>query len=174
MLQCAEFSRFLVMQAACADFGEPGLMKDTIASLIHFGSPVRREAMVRLDCARPDGGLAELFGRGQKKGLLHWLQEGTLLLTNWHQVRLRSRLPLACWMQTSAAHLLNPMVLLKGTSHMDALAAGGHLSPHTLDPGRASLTTALGLLDVYRRSICHFAHQCIFHQDAGRHRHVKS
>ena len=67
-------------------FGEPGLEKDTIASLIHFGSPARRKAMVRLDCARPDGGLAELFGRGQKKGLLHWLQDGTLLLTNWHQV----------------------------------------------------------------------------------------
>ncbi|KAK9840246.1 hypothetical protein WJX74_006102 [Apatococcus lobatus] len=66
-------------------FGEPGLEKDTIASLIHFGSPARREAMVRLDCARPDGGLAELFGRGKKKGLLHWLENGTLLLTNWHQ-----------------------------------------------------------------------------------------
>lgn len=75
-------------------FGEPGLAKDTIASLIHFGSPARREAMVRLDCARPDGGLSELFGRGQKKGLLHWLQDGTLLLTNWHQVGVQSPLPL--------------------------------------------------------------------------------
>ncbi len=66
-------------------FGEPGLEKDTIASLIHFGSGARREAMVRLDCSRPEGGLPEMFGRGRKKGLLHWLQSGTLLLTNFHQ-----------------------------------------------------------------------------------------
>jgi transcriptional regulator with AAA-type ATPase domain len=41
--------------------GEPGLEKDNIAALIHFGSPARKRLLVRLNAAtlRPDG--AELF-----------------------------------------------------------------------------------------------------------------
>lgn len=43
--------------------GEPGLEKDNLAALVHFGSRDRQQLMVRLDGAllRPDG--AELFGR---------------------------------------------------------------------------------------------------------------
>ena len=42
--------------------GEPGLEKDNIAALIHFGSAARQQLMLRLDGAllRPDG--SELFG----------------------------------------------------------------------------------------------------------------
>ena len=61
--------------------GEPGLEKDNLAALIHFGSPDRRQLLVRLNCAtlRPDG--AELFG-GSAEGpsLLACLAEGALLL----------------------------------------------------------------------------------------------
>ncbi|MFN7741582.1 MAG: sigma 54-interacting transcriptional regulator [Cyanobacteriota bacterium] len=44
--------------------GEPGLEKDNIAALVHFGSPARHKLMVRLNCAllRPDG--SDLFGSG--------------------------------------------------------------------------------------------------------------
>ncbi|MFM7264797.1 MAG: sigma 54-interacting transcriptional regulator [Cyanobium sp.] len=61
--------------------GEPGLEKDNLAALIHFGSPDRRQLLVRLNCAtlRSDG--AELFG-GSAEGpsLLACLGEGALLL----------------------------------------------------------------------------------------------
>lgn len=61
--------------------GEPGLEKDNIAALIHYGSPARRHLMVRLNCALlgPDG--AELFsGDAKEPPLLQCLGEGALLL----------------------------------------------------------------------------------------------
>ena len=61
--------------------GEPGLEKDNLAALIHFGSPDRRQLLVRLNCAtlRPDG--AELFGASAAEpSLLACLGEGGLLL----------------------------------------------------------------------------------------------
>ncbi len=68
-------------QAPVLISGEPGLEKDNLAALIHFGSAARRELMVRLNCAllRPDG--ADLFSgdRGQPS-LLHCLGTGALLL----------------------------------------------------------------------------------------------
>ena len=61
--------------------GEPGLEKDNLAALIHFGSPDRRQLLVRVNCAtlRVDG--ADLF-RGSAEGppLLACLGEGGLLL----------------------------------------------------------------------------------------------
>ncbi|MCF2970590.1 sigma 54-interacting transcriptional regulator [Synechococcus sp. Nb3U1] len=64
-------------------FGEPGLEKDNIAALIHFGSPYRRQPMIKLDCSALQSSGADLFGRaGGKPGLLEWLGEGTLLLNN--------------------------------------------------------------------------------------------
>ncbi len=64
-------------------FGEPGLEKDNIAALIHFGSPRRRQPMIKLDCSALQVSGADLFGRaGGKPGLLEWLGEGTLLLNN--------------------------------------------------------------------------------------------
>ena len=38
-----------VQQRAVFILGEPGLEKDNIAALIHFGSPHRKELMLRLD-----------------------------------------------------------------------------------------------------------------------------
>ena len=43
-------------QRAVFILGEPGLEKDNIAALIHFGSPQRKELMLRLDAA-PRAGL---------------------------------------------------------------------------------------------------------------------
>ncbi len=64
-------------------FGEPGLEKDNTAALIHFGSPKRREPIIKLDCSTLQTSGADLFGRASGKlGLLDWLGEGTLLLNN--------------------------------------------------------------------------------------------
>lgn len=62
-------------------FGEPGLGKDNIAALIHFGSVDRHEPLVKLNCNTLQGG-ADLFGRGDRLGLLDWLGRGTLMLNN--------------------------------------------------------------------------------------------
>jgi len=61
--------------------GEPGLEKDNIAALIHFGSAARNQLLVRLNGAllRPDG--AELFASGAGElSLLACLGGGSLLI----------------------------------------------------------------------------------------------
>ncbi len=63
-------------------FGEPGLEKDNIAALIHFGSAQRREPMIKVNCNLLSASGSELFGRVDKPGLLDWLGNGTLLLNN--------------------------------------------------------------------------------------------
>lgn len=64
-------------------FGEPGLGKDNIAALVHFGSASRHEPMIKINCDTLQTSGAELFGRaGGKPGLLEWLGTGTLLLNN--------------------------------------------------------------------------------------------
>lgn len=64
-------------------FGEPGLGKDIIAALIHFGSKQRREPIIKVNCALLQTSGADLFGRaGGKSGLLEWLGEGSLVLNN--------------------------------------------------------------------------------------------
>ncbi|MGL5940642.1 MAG: sigma 54-interacting transcriptional regulator [Waterburya sp.] len=66
-------------------FGEPGLEKDNLAALIHFGSATRREPIIKIDCAKLQTSGAELFGRsGGKPGLIASLQSGTLVLNNIH------------------------------------------------------------------------------------------
>jgi transcriptional regulator with AAA-type ATPase domain/NAD-dependent dihydropyrimidine dehydrogenase PreA subunit len=63
--------------------GEPGLEKDNIAALIHFGSPWRRDPIVKVNCATLQASGADLFGReGGKPGLLEAVGEGTLILNN--------------------------------------------------------------------------------------------
>jgi polyferredoxin len=67
-------------------FGEPGLEKNNIAALIHFGSPFHNAPLVKIDCDRLDDDASELIGRGAKKGLLYWVpNEGTLILNNVHK-----------------------------------------------------------------------------------------
>ena len=66
-------------------FGEPGLEKDNLAALIHFGSAYRRQPIIKVDCAKLQTSGAELFGRsGGKPGLIACLQEGTLVFNNIH------------------------------------------------------------------------------------------
>jgi transcriptional regulator with AAA-type ATPase domain len=63
--------------------GEPGLEKDNIAALIHFGSKRRHQPIISLKSALITANGAELFGRvGGKPGLLEWLGEGTLILND--------------------------------------------------------------------------------------------
>jgi transcriptional regulator with AAA-type ATPase domain/NAD-dependent dihydropyrimidine dehydrogenase PreA subunit len=64
-------------------FGEPGLEKDNLAALIHYGSDQRRQPMIKLDCSKLQASGADLFGRaGGKPGLLEALGHGTLVLNN--------------------------------------------------------------------------------------------
>ena len=68
--------------------GEPGLEKDNLAALIHFGSAARRQWLVRLDGAtlRVDG--ANLFGQSGSDGdgsLLECLGDGALLIDKLDQ-----------------------------------------------------------------------------------------
>ena len=66
-------------------FGEPGLEKDNLAALIHFGSADRRQPIIQIDCDKLQTSGAELFGRsGGKPGLIASLQSGTLVLNNIH------------------------------------------------------------------------------------------
>ncbi|MBT9316679.1 cyclic nucleotide-binding domain-containing protein [Leptothoe spongobia] len=62
-------------------FGEPGLEKDNLAALIHFGSASKKEPMIKVNCETLRA--VDLFGRGDSRpGLLDWLGKGTLLLNN--------------------------------------------------------------------------------------------
>ncbi|MEL6928229.1 MAG: sigma 54-interacting transcriptional regulator [Cyanobacteria bacterium J06600_6] len=66
-------------------FGEPGLEKDNLAALIHFGSSSRRQPIIQVDCAKLQTSGAELFGRsGGKPGLIASLESGTIILNNIH------------------------------------------------------------------------------------------
>ncbi|HIK31248.1 MAG TPA: sigma 54-interacting transcriptional regulator [Oscillatoriales cyanobacterium M59_W2019_021] len=64
-------------------FGEPGLEKDNIAALIHYGSQWRREPIIQLTSGLLQTSGAELFGRtGGKPGLIEWVGTGTIVLNN--------------------------------------------------------------------------------------------
>jgi polyferredoxin len=65
--------------------GEPGLEKDNLAALIHFGSPRRRRLMARVDAATLGDDGAPLFGSASSGGegsLLACLGDGALLIDN--------------------------------------------------------------------------------------------
>jgi transcriptional regulator with AAA-type ATPase domain/NAD-dependent dihydropyrimidine dehydrogenase PreA subunit len=83
-------------------FGEPGLEKDNIAALIHFGSSKRREPIIKVNCGILQISGADLFGRaGGKPGLLEWLGEGTLILNNIQETPPELLPSLANLLQTS-------------------------------------------------------------------------
>ena len=68
-------------------FGEPGLEKDNLAALIHFGSAYRRQPIIKVDCGKLQTSGAELFGRsGGKPGFIASLGEGTLIFNNIQQL----------------------------------------------------------------------------------------
>ncbi len=64
-------------------FGEPGLEKDNLAALIHYGGCDRTEPTIKLNCGKLQASGAELFGReGGKMGLIEALGKGTLIFNN--------------------------------------------------------------------------------------------
>ncbi|MDY6940377.1 MAG: sigma 54-interacting transcriptional regulator [Cyanobacteriota bacterium] len=68
-------------------FGEPGLEKDNIAALMHYGSQWRREPMIQLTSGLLQTSGAELFGRaGGKPGAIEWVGTGTIVLNNVHDL----------------------------------------------------------------------------------------
>jgi len=83
-------------------FGEPGLEKDNLAALIHFGSADRHQLMLRLDGSRMRSDGADLFGGGassESPPLLELLGDGSLLVDDLDQVPEPARqalLALAC------------------------------------------------------------------------------
>ncbi|MBW4646131.1 MAG: cyclic nucleotide-binding domain-containing protein [Goleter apudmare HA4340-LM2] len=83
-------------------FGEPGLEKDNIAALIHYGSPKRREPIIKINCGILQTSGADLFGRaGGKPGLLEWLGEGTLVLNNIQELPKELIPSVAKWLKTA-------------------------------------------------------------------------
>lgn len=42
--------------------------------------------LLQVDCLQMDPYMTELFGRGNREGLLHWLRDGTLVINNVHKV----------------------------------------------------------------------------------------
>lgn len=86
-------------------FGEPGLEKDNIASLIHFSSPQRRQPIIKVNCNLLQTSGADLFGRvGGKPGLLEWLGEGTLVLNNTQELPVEL-VPKIAQLQIGRAHV---------------------------------------------------------------------
>ncbi|MEL7071220.1 MAG: 4Fe-4S binding protein [Cyanobacteria bacterium J06581_3] len=62
-------------------FGEPGLNKDNLAALIHFGSSNKANPIIQVNCEKLRS--QDLFGRSaDHPGLLEWLGAGTLVLNN--------------------------------------------------------------------------------------------
>lgn len=39
----------------------------------------------QVDCTEMDPFMTELFGRGSREGLLHWIRDGTLAINNVHK-----------------------------------------------------------------------------------------
>ena len=115
--------------------GEPGLEKDNLAALIHFGSPARRQLMVRLDGAllREDG--AELFGSASCDGagsLLESLGSGALLIDKIDQV---------------PAPLQQALLSLARTGQWRSGGPGGSLHQF---PGRVFFTSEVAVPEVDR------------------------
>lgn len=80
-------------------FGEPGLNKDNLAALIHFGSTNKKEPLIKLNCETLRA--VDLFGRGESKpGLLDWIQSGTLLLNNIQDLDADLKAPIVQLLQT--------------------------------------------------------------------------
>lgn len=92
--------------------GRPGQQYRPLAVILHM-SPVHKHPLVapyiqanscaavvlllpcscclcstrlQVDCTVMDPYLTELFGRGSREGLLHWLRDGTLVINNVHKV----------------------------------------------------------------------------------------
>ena len=111
--------------------GEPGLEKDNIAALIHYGSAARKQLLVRLNGAllRPDG--AELFAPGPDcKALLEILGAGALLIDQVDLVdpvllpRLRELALERRWQGPDGLeHVFRGRIYLTSETHLDGFEA---------------------------------------------------
>ena len=111
--------------------GEPGLEKDNIAALIHYGSAARKQLLVRLNGAllRPDG--AELFAPGSDcKALLEILGAGALLIDQVDLVdpvllpRLRELALERRWQGPDGLeHVFRGRIYLTSETHLDGFEA---------------------------------------------------
>ncbi len=111
--------------------GEPGLEKDNIAALIHYGSAARKQLLVRLNGAllRPDG--AELFAPGpDSKALLEILGAGALLIDQVDLVdpvllpRLRELALERRWQGPDGLeHVFRGRIYLTSETHLDGFEA---------------------------------------------------
>ncbi len=82
-------------------FGEPGLNKDNLAALIHFGSDSKKQPMIQVNCENLRS--QDLFGRGDSQpGLLEWLGAGTLLLNNIQDLDPSLEAPILSLLETGA------------------------------------------------------------------------
>ncbi len=119
---------------ACAPvliFGEPGLEKDNLAALVHFGSARGKAPLLALDCSRLDDDAAELFGRGARRGLLARAPaDATVVLVDAHLS------PPGAWPEINAAVAaaaaagacgLTPRLILVSERPLPELAAGARV-----------------------------------------------
>jgi transcriptional regulator with AAA-type ATPase domain/NAD-dependent dihydropyrimidine dehydrogenase PreA subunit len=68
-------------------FGEPGLEKDNVVALIHYGSGDRQEPLIKINCHTLSSNAAAVFGRvGGKPGLLDWIGQGTVMFNNLEEI----------------------------------------------------------------------------------------
>ena len=111
--------------------GEPGLEKDNIAALIHYGSAARKQLLLRLNGAllRPDG--AELFAPGPDcEALLEILGAGALLIDQVDLVdpvllpRLRELALERRWQGPDGLeHVFRGRIYLTSETHLDGFEA---------------------------------------------------
>jgi transcriptional regulator with AAA-type ATPase domain/NAD-dependent dihydropyrimidine dehydrogenase PreA subunit len=106
-------------------FGEPGLEKDNLAALIHFGSAQRRQPIVQVNCGQLQASGADLFGRvGGKLGLLAALGAGTLVLNNPNELD---------------PDLVEPLVQLIKTGTYCPVGRNGETTPPVISAARIIL-----------------------------------
>ncbi|GAB4377632.1 MAG: sigma 54-interacting transcriptional regulator [Elainellaceae cyanobacterium] len=122
-------------------FGEPGLGKDNIAALIHFGSNDRKQPLIKINCDTLQASGAELFGRvGGKPGLLEWLGEGTLMLNN---------------VQDLPSNLKGKLLQLLETGEYTAISREGAAEPQPQRSSARILMTAERSLPECQKRVMH-------------------
>ena len=121
--------------AAVLISGEPGLEKDNIAALIHFGSAARKQLLVRLNGAllRPDG--AELWAPGPDgSALIEVLGGGALLIDQVDRVdpallpRLQRLASTGVWQGPDGVeHQFSGRLFFTSETHLDGFEPIGRL-----------------------------------------------
>lgn len=112
-------------------FGEPGLEKDNLAALIHFGSTQRRLPIIKVNCGQLQASGADLFGRsGGRLGLLAALGPGTLVLNNPNELN---------------ADLVEPVAQLLKTGQYRPVSRNGETAPLVTAEARIILLSEQGL-----------------------------